>query len=93
MKNLLFPFIRTPLHLIGITMKPLSLGCTALILAALCLASCKTAEQNARLAELVKLSVSIAESRGAITSQDAADIRAAETIVIHPAAVIADPAK
>lgn len=60
---------------------------TAVILAALCLASCKTTEQNARLGSLVNLAVSIAEQRGAITSQDAADIRAAETIVLPPASV------
>ncbi len=59
------------------------------LVSACLLVSCKTAEQNARLAELVKLSVSIAESRGAITSQDAADIRAAETIVLPPATATA----
>lgn len=59
-----------------------------LTLAMLCagLASCKTTDQNARLGSLVNLAVSIAESRGAITAQDAADIRAAETIILPPAA-------
>lgn len=59
---------------------------TAAFLAA-SLSSCKTAEQNARLGQLVNLAVSIAEARGAISHQDAADIRAAETIVIPDAPV------
>lgn len=55
---------------------------TALVLASILLVSCKTTEQNARLGSLVNLAVSVAEARGAITPQDAADIRAAETIVL-----------
>jgi len=46
------------------------------------LAACKIPEQNARLGSLVSLAVSIAEARGAITSQDATDIRKAETIIL-----------
>lgn len=57
-----------------------------LLLTASVLVSCKTPEQNARLGSLVSLAVSIAEQRGAITAQDAADIRAAETIILPPAA-------
>lgn len=52
----------------------------------LLLLSCSTPEQNARLGSLVNLAVSVAEARGAITPQDAADIRAAETIILPPAA-------
>lgn len=55
---------------------------TAIILSSILIASCKTTEQNARLGSLVNLAVSVAEARGVITSQDAADIRAAETIVL-----------
>lgn len=58
----------------------------SLVLIALCLCACKTTEQNARLGSLVNLAVSVAEARGAITPQDAADIRAAETIILPPAA-------
>jgi uncharacterized lipoprotein YajG len=65
----------------------------ALILATACLASCKTTEQNTRLGSLVNLAVSVAEARGAITSQDAADIRAAETIVLPPAAPVVPSGK
>lgn len=54
----------------------------ALFLTVVCLCSCKTPEQNARLGSLVNLAVSVAESRGVITAQDAADIRAAEKIVL-----------
>ena len=52
---------------------------------ALTIVSCKNPEQNARIGSLTNLAISIAESRGAITKQDAADIRAAGTIVLAPA--------
>jgi uncharacterized lipoprotein YmbA len=55
---------------------------TTLALIALTLASCSTPEKNARLGQLVNLAVSVAEARGSITAQDAADIRAAETIIL-----------
>jgi len=59
---------------------------TILLSLPLLLLSCSTPEQNARLGSLVNLAVSVAEARGAITPQDAADIRAAETIILPPAA-------
>lgn len=58
---------------------------TLTLIAILIIASCSTPAQNARLGQLVNLAVSIAEARGAITAQDAADIRAAETIILPPA--------
>ena len=54
------------------------------------LSSCSTPAQNARLGQLVNLAVSVAEARGTITAQDAADIRAAETIILPPALPAAD---
>ncbi len=54
---------------------------------ALCLCACKTPEQNARLGSLVSLAVAAAEARNLITAQDAADIRAAETIVLPPVTI------
>ena len=62
----------------------------ATLILALALASCTTPEQNARVGQLVNLAVSVAEARGAITAQDAADIRAAETIILPPALPAAD---
>lgn len=55
---------------------------TTLALIALTLTSCSTPEKNARLGSLVDLAITVAESRGAISAKDAADIRAAETIIL-----------
>ena len=55
---------------------------TALAILALTLVSCSTPEKNARLGALVDLAITVAESRGAISAKDAADIRAAETIIL-----------
>jgi len=55
---------------------------TALAILALTLVSCSTPEKNARLGALVDLAITVAQSRGAISAQDAADIRAAETIIL-----------
>ena len=55
---------------------------TTLALIALTLASCSTPEENARLGALVDLAITVAESRGAISAKDAANIRAAETIIL-----------
>ncbi len=51
----------------------------------LLLASCKTPEQNARLASIVDLALNVAVRKGAISPADAADVRAAETVVLNPA--------
>lgn len=55
-----------------------------LLILAIALASCKTAADTQRLGSLVNLAIAVAEKRGAISSQDAADIRAAETIILPP---------
>ena len=55
---------------------------TALAILALTLVSCSTPEKNARLGALVDLAITVVQSRGAISAQDAADIRAAETIIL-----------
>lgn len=60
---------------------------TTLALIALTLVSCSTPEKNARLGALVDLAVTVALSRGAISAQDAADIRAAETIILSPTTI------
>jgi hypothetical protein len=49
---------------------------------ALSLVSCATPEQNQRLSAIVDLALSVAERRGAITPEDAADVREAGTIVL-----------
>lgn len=64
---------------------------TICILAALCLTSCKTPEQNARLASIVNLALTVAERKGVITAADAQDVRAAETIALTPATPVAVP--
>lgn len=60
---------------------------TTLAFIALTFASCSTPEENARLGSLVDLAITVAESRGAISSKDAADIRAAETIILPPTTI------
>lgn len=59
----------------------------ALLAIPLFLTACQTPAQSERLGSLVSLAISIAESRGVITAQDAADIRAAETIILPPTQV------
>jgi uncharacterized lipoprotein YmbA len=66
---------------------------TTLALIALTLASCSTPEKNARLGSLVDLAITVAESRGAISAKDAADIRAAETIILPPTTIEATSGK
>jgi uncharacterized lipoprotein YmbA len=66
---------------------------TTLTLIALTLASCSTPEENARLGSLVDLAIAVAESRGAISAKDAADIRAAETIILPPITIEATSGK
>lgn len=58
-----------------------------LLLTVLTIASCSTPEENARLGQLVDLSVTLAEKRGNISPADAQAIRDAKTIVL-PAQVI-----
>jgi len=66
------------------------------LIATLCLLSlpaCSTPEQNTRLGQLVNLAVDVAVKRGALTPDDAAAIRQAETIIIPAPAPKALPAK
>lgn len=60
---------------------------TILLSFPLFLVSCQTPAQNARLGSLVSLAVAAAEARNLITAQDAADIRAAETIILTPSTI------
>jgi len=67
-----------------------------ILIATLCLLSlpaCSTPEQNARLGQLVNLAVDVAVKRGALTPDDAAAIRQAETIILPAPAPKALPAK
>jgi hypothetical protein len=66
------------------------------LIATFCLLSlpaCSTPEQNARLGQLVNLAVDVAVKRGALTPDDAAAIRQAETIILPAPAPKALPAK
>lgn len=54
----------------------------ALLLPILTLASCATPAENQRLSAIIDLALSVAERRGAITPEDAADVREAGTIVL-----------
>lgn len=51
----------------------------------LCLASCSTPEQNAKLAAISSIAISYAEAKGAITPQDAALVREAGKVLLTPA--------
>lgn len=69
---------------------------TTLALAtALLLSACSTTEQNARLSAIVDTALIIAERRGAITAQDAADVRDAKTVILtkDTATVVVEPTK
>lgn len=57
----------------------------------LTLCSCQNPADNARLGALTGLAISFAESRGKLSPQDAAAIRAAQTIILPPAAVESPP--
>lgn len=59
----------------------------------LLLTSCKTPEQNARLSAIVNLALNVAERRGAITSQDAQDVRDAKAVILDPVTVTAPSGK
>lgn len=64
-----------------------------LILSALCpslfaLASCQSTASNERIGQLVSLAITAAERRGVISPEDAADIRAAKTIILPPPSTI-----
>lgn len=58
--------------------------------------SCQTPEQNARLAAIVDTALIIAARRGAITEQDAADVREAGKVILTPdpaTTIVVEPAK
>ena len=68
MKNLLFPFIAAPF----IVLKPRYLGWSALILAAICLASCAlTPQQKQMVVSLEQLGLTAAVATGRISPGDA----------------------
>jgi hypothetical protein len=54
-------------------------------IALLCLASCSTPEQNAKLADISNIALTYAETKGAITPQDAALVREAGKVLLAPA--------
>lgn len=56
---------------------------TLALIAAIALSSCATPEQNARLAAIVDTALIIAARRGAITEQDAADVREAGKVILE----------
>lgn len=53
------------------------------------LVACKSAAENERLARLGNIAITYAERRGVLTPADAADLRAAGTIVLEPVTVTA----
>ncbi len=60
---------------------------TILSLICLTLVSCSTPEQNTRLSSIINLALDVAVRRGALTVEDARDVREAKTIVLEPATV------
>lgn len=57
---------------------------TLALLALLALPACQNTADTQRLGALVSLAITTAAARGVITPQDAADIRAAQAILLPP---------